>query len=213
MLYREDNDVLSWLMGEEEREGKRGLNGSSGLDGPRGDGEGGMRQGRLNTRRKRVWGRSEEWSMCNNALVYSSLLYWSCISCCCCRFFEWDRKIPRNKQPYFIFFSECGPTEEMRELSSSPVVSMKESGAESAVEAEDKSDVMEGGVASSSMSEELDLDQVKGRMLTMAGLFDIWRNDEVRLRLFVYLPCYCYVVPASNQLQDSVHLSLSLSQW
>lgn len=25
--------------------------------------------------------------------------------------------------------------------------------------------------------EELDLDQVKGRMLTMAGLFEIWQND------------------------------------
>ena len=31
-----------------------------------------------------------------------------------------------------------------------------------------------GGVAS---CEELDLDQVKGRMLTMAGLFEIWKND------------------------------------
>ena len=30
MLYREDSDVLSWLMGEEEREGKKG---SSGLEG------------------------------------------------------------------------------------------------------------------------------------------------------------------------------------
>lgn len=33
-----------------------------------------------------------------------------------------------------------------------------------------------GGAASHSL-EELDLDQVKGRMLTMAGLFEIWRND------------------------------------
>ena len=37
------------------------------------------------------------------------------------------------------------------------------------------------GVAATSMLEELDSDQVKGRMLTMAGLFEIWKGDEVRL--------------------------------
>ena len=40
--------------------------------------------------------------------------------------------------------------------------------------------VLEGeSVAGSLKNEELDLDQVKGRMLTMAGLFEIWTSDQV----------------------------------
>lgn len=88
------------------------------------------------------------------------------------RFYEWDRKTS-HKQPYFIFFTNCSPTEEMKETS-----------AESAeCEEEEEVGVVSGavggggGAVSSRGHEELDLDQVKGRMLTMAGLFEIWRND------------------------------------
>ena len=56
-------------------------------------------------------------------------------------------------------------------------------------EPEDSGKTAEGGVASTSMSEELDLDQVKGRMLTMAGLFDIWRSDEVIWRMWPAVHC------------------------
>ena len=34
-----------------------------------------------------------------------------------------------------------------------------------------------GGGAASCARKELDLDQVKGRMLTIAGLFEIWSNE------------------------------------
>lgn len=41
-----------------------------------------------------------------------------------------------------------------------------------------------GGLAATQTTvalDPLDIDQVKGRMLTMAGLFDIWSGDEVRM--------------------------------
>ena len=110
-----------------------------------------------------------------------------------CRFFEWNRSTS-HKQPYFIFFTDCGPTEEMKELSSScetqkMEAEQEETDASAGKEVEGavgKSDAGgEGGgiglASSQQTSAELDLDQVKGRMLTMAGLFDIWNGDEVSL--------------------------------
>lgn len=91
----------------------------------------------------------------------------------CDRFYEWDRKTS-HKQPYFIFFTDCGPTEEMTEISA-------ELAAECEVYegsgTEEEEGVASGAVGGVPFREELDLDQVKGRMLTMAGLFEIWKND------------------------------------
>ena len=93
------------------------------------------------------------------------------------RFYEWDRKIS-HKQPYFIFFTDCGPTEEMMEISAESAVECEvEEGP--GIEEEKGMSVTSGAVAGGGVAsrEELDLDQVKGRMLTMAGLFEIWKND------------------------------------
>lgn len=81
-----------------------------------------------------------------------------------------------HKQPYFIFFTDCGPTEEMIEVSASAATGGE--GTEVCAGTGGERDAV-GGEVSTSTSEELDLDQVKGRMLTMAGLFEIWRNSDV----------------------------------
>ena len=72
----------------------------------------------------------------------------------------------------------------MRELSASLVVEEKGCGgdekAEEGAGADAGCETDAGAVGSTMTSEELDLDQVKGRMLTMAGLFEIWKGEEVR---------------------------------
>ena len=107
-----------------------------------------------------------------------------CVRVCALgRFYEWDRKTSSHKQPYFIFFTNCGPTEEMLEVSAESAESGDVEGRSGMGEGEEEESVGVGvasgavGGAASRDCEELDLDQVKGRMLTMAGLFEIWRND------------------------------------
>ena len=103
-----------------------------------------------------------------------------CIICVCVfdRFYEWDRRTS-HKQPYFIFFTECGPTEEMMEISAESAECEEVEGRPGTEEegVGVTSGAVGGGEAASCSHKELDLDQVKGRMLTMAGLFEIWRND------------------------------------
>ena len=98
----------------------------------------------------------------------------------CRRFYEWDRRTS-HKQPYFIFFTDCGPTEEMTEVSAESAKCEVEEGCqgmeEGVVGVASGGTVGGGGGGGATSSEELDLDQVKGRMLTMAGLFEIWKND------------------------------------
>ena len=69
----------------------------------------------------------------------------------------------------------------MKELSATLVAEEKGCGRDEKVEEGTGSDAGRetgaGGVAGTTMSEKLDLDQVKGRMLTMAGLFDIWKGE------------------------------------
>ena len=71
----------------------------------------------------------------------------------------------------------------MKELSASLAAEEKGRGGGEKVEEGTGSDAERetgtGPVAGTTMSEELDLDQVKGRMLTMAGLFEIWKGEEV----------------------------------
>jgi hypothetical protein len=103
------------------------------------------------------------------------------------RFYEWDRKTSSHKQPYFIFFTNCKPTDEMLEVSAELAESGEVEGKPGVQEGEEAEEGEEsvgvasgaagGGGAASRGCEELDLDQVKGRMLTMAGLFEIWKND------------------------------------
>lgn len=94
------------------------------------------------------------------------------------RFYEWDRKTS-HKQPYFIFFTDCGPTEEMMEISAESAECEEVEGRPGTEEEGVcvASGAVGGGGVASRDHKELDLDQVKGRMLTMAGLFEIWRND------------------------------------
>ena len=70
-----------------------------------------------------------------------------------CRFFEWDRK-GGMKRPYFIHFRDNKPTAEMAEVGVS-----KEEG--------------DGEKGAGQHSSKIEPDVVNGRMLTMAGLFDI----------------------------------------
>lgn len=73
-------------------------------------------------------------------------------------FFEWDRQ-GKTKRPYFIHFRDNKPTAEMEEVGVS-----EES--EGDVEQEEEKSIKQ-------MKAKIDSDVVNGRMLTMAGLFDI----------------------------------------
>ena len=72
------------------------------------------------------------------------------------RFFEWYRE-KGQRQPYFIYFTDHAPPEEMRAVSA-------ESGGE------EKRREKKGETES--------WEHPTGRMLTMAGLFDIWKSQS-----------------------------------
>ena len=74
-------------------------------------------------------------------------------------FFEWNRK-SSHKQPYFIHFADTKPTPEMLELSS-----------------EETSEPGEGLAAGQERIEGFS-EVASGRMLTMAGLFDVWTGAD-----------------------------------
>jgi len=89
-----------------------------------------------------------------------------------CRFYEWDRKSSR-KQPYFIHWSDTRPSPEMLELASQT--------SDSATQAECQTSNIDG------FSE-----VARGRMLTMAGLFDAWKspnnvNRPFHIRNHIYI--------------------------
>ena len=69
-----------------------------------------------------------------------------CISLIC-RFYEWQTTKPGSKQPFFIYFASNKPSTETQQLTCGGAVKQED-----------------GGVPPN-----------EGRMLTMAGLFDIWR--------------------------------------
>ena len=73
------------------------------------------------------------------------------VCCSSCSFFEWDRK-GKTKRPYFIHFQDNKPTADMLEVAVEEV---------------------EGGDGNLQGSSKIDPDVVNGRLLTMAGLFDI----------------------------------------
>ena len=76
-----------------------------------------------------------------------------------CRFFEWFRGRGK-KQPYFIYFRDNFPTEEMEE------VSKKREGGDQ--QEEEKVEAEQSNVWT----------HPTGRMLTMAGLFDVWKEEH-----------------------------------
>lgn len=86
-------------------------------------------------------------------------------------FFEWNRK-SSHKQPYLIHFADTSLTEEMLEVSP-PATVAPLLGKRSA---ECEGVCREPGNYS-------EFEQVaNGRMVTLAGLFDVWKgNDTVRL--------------------------------
>ena len=96
------------------------------------------------------------------------------------RFFEWYRG-SGQKQPYFIYFAESGPTEEMMEALSSEEEELETA----AVAQEVKAEGDEGRV------------EFKGRMLTLAGLFDIWRAGP-NVSVWVVHVVYVYIHPQGN---------------
>ena len=73
------------------------------------------------------------------------------------RFFEWDRK-GSTKRPYFIHFRDNNPTVEMGEVEA----------------VKDEDDVKSGTKQELS---KIESNVINGRMLTMAGLFDICSSD------------------------------------
>ena len=75
-------------------------------------------------------------------------------------FFEWDRK-GNTKRPYFIHFRDNKPTVEMAE-----------------VEAPKEEDEVGESDAARKEASKIESDVVNGRMLTMAGLFDICSTDR-----------------------------------
>ena len=83
-------------------------------------------------------------------------MYPSCVCPHVCSFYEWQTTKPGLKQPYFIHFADNKPTAETQEVLAEQGVEFK-------------------GIDNPPPNE--------GRMLTMAGLFDIWRPPhEVRLK-------------------------------
>lgn len=96
----------------------------------------------------------------------------------CCRFFEWDRK-GKQKRPYFIHFRNSKPTSAMEELELEG-----ERGADKVQEEgrgrEEKTSYGGRDVEEkrSSFKEEKEEHVLSGRMLTMAGLFDICTEQE-----------------------------------
>lgn len=81
-------------------------------------------------------------------------------------FFEWNRK-SSHKQPYFIHFADITPTEEMIEVSMN----------DADVSPSEKEGHMES-VVSDKVSTKEHEKVISGRILTMAGLFDVWRGSE-----------------------------------
>ena len=80
------------------------------------------------------------------------------------RFFEWHRE-KGQRQPYFIYFTDNAPSEEMRELSAGS-------------EGRGSEDGKEGGKEGGEEGRGNVWEHPTGRMLTMAGLFDIWKSQE-----------------------------------
>ena len=80
------------------------------------------------------------------------------------RFFEWHRE-KGQRQPYFIYFADNAPSEEMRELSADGEGKGSEEG-------------KEGGEEEGRGSVKSVWEHPTGRMLTIAGLFDIWKSQE-----------------------------------
>ena len=80
-------------------------------------------------------------------------------------FFEWQRD-KGQKQPYFIYFTDRGPSEEMVEVCSGEGEEVK--GEREEVKGEGRGSEWECPI---------------GRMLTMAGLFDIWRPSNAVRRV------------------------------
>lgn len=78
-----------------------------------------------------------------------------------CRFFEWYRE-KGHKQPYFIYFEDNSPTSEMMEISAE--------GAKTEEEGEKDGGEVVAGAKNI-------WEHPTGRMLTMAGLFDIWKAE------------------------------------
>ena len=81
-----------------------------------------------------------------------------------CRFFEWYRE-KGHKQPYFIYFEDNSPTSEMMEVSAE--------GAKTEGEFQE-GERNEGEVVAGAKNI---WEHPTGRMLTMAGLFDIWKAE------------------------------------
>ena len=69
------------------------------------------------------------------------------------RFYEWNRK-SSHKQPYLIHLADTSPSPDMMELASQTTD-------------EETPEVIDGFS-----------DVVGGRMLAMAGLFDVWTREE-----------------------------------
>ncbi|XP_064395099.1 abasic site processing protein HMCES-like isoform X2 [Halichondria panicea] len=76
-------------------------------------------------------------------------------------FYEWNKKSP-HKQPYLIHLADTSPSPEMKELTSQ-------------TNDEETQEVIDGFS-----------DVVGGRMLAMAGLFDVWTREETEEPLFTY---------------------------
>ena len=85
-----------------------------------------------------------------------------------CSFFEWDRS-GKQKRPYFIHFRNNAPTAEMDELD------------EGKNERDDGLCDLGGGV-------KVDQNVVNGRLLTMAGLFDIATETHEVSEYYTHTP-------------------------
>jgi putative SOS response-associated peptidase YedK len=98
-------------------------------------------------------------------MVGSALIFARCgrVNFSLCRFFEWCRD-KGQRQPYFIYFSDHAPSEEMMELAS--------------IEAPAGGGGREGVEGVEESVQDSKWEQPTGRMLTMAGLFDIWRTPK-----------------------------------
>ena len=90
-----------------------------------------------------------------------------------CRFYEWHRT-GKQKRPYFIHFKDNEPTVFMKELE-------EESERFSEGGRQDSGGVAtcEEGCVGDQKVEDVDKNVLSGRMLTMAGLFDICVREEV----------------------------------
>ena len=96
--------------------------------------------------------------------------------CYCFRFYEWKTSKDGKKQPYFIYFKQDKPLTDLHIAASSSSDAIETESGEQDETFEKDEEVTDP-----------EQEWTGHRLLTMAGLFDIWRPDDVRVKSIIKL--------------------------